>query len=121
MKMKMLRKLLLIASSIAITSSLASCVTIVSPLEETYYVTEYVTDTHLETFSETVPIATVTTGEDTLIPYLPWNNPSLAFKGHTHVWHYGYVLNSLPRHDDEKIKITFSRQQYYEYTTVQVF
>jgi hypothetical protein len=111
-------RLAIFAVLLIVTS--ASCVTVVTPGEETYYVTEYVTENRSEPFSEVVPVPAFITGEDVLTPHISWSGEAFIFKGIKHVRYYGYDLSGLPAHDSEKIKISFSKQQFYEYTAVSI-
>lgn len=99
----------------------ASCVTMESPHQETYYDTEYISENRSEPFTEVVPVREVITGEDILVPYISWSNASLSFKGIKHIWYYGFDLSDLPGHENEKIKISLGKQQFYEYTTISIF
>jgi hypothetical protein len=112
---------ILIIATLLLSAISASCVTIVAPGEETYYVTEYITENRSEPFSEVVPVAASISGEDVLTPYISWSGMAFVFNGIKHVYYYGYDLSGLPLHDSEKIKIAFSKQQFYEYTTVSLF
>jgi hypothetical protein len=111
----------LVLATALLMAATASCVTIVTPGEETYYVSEYVTENRSEPFTETVPITTTVSGEDVLTPYIIWSGTAFMFKGTRNVWYYGYDLSGLPAHDSEKLKIAFSKQEFYEYTTVSLF
>lgn len=98
-----------------------SCISIPTSHEETYYVTEYVTENRTEPFSEMVDVATTITGEDVLSPYISWGADAFAFKTVRHVWYHGYDLSALPSHESETIRVMFSPQQFYEYTAVSIF
>jgi len=119
--MKFLNSHLPVIVAVILLTTSASCVTIVTNREETYYVTEYVTENRSESFSEIVPVAASISGEDVLTPYILWSGEAFTFRGIKHVWYYGYDLYGLPAHDSEKIRIAFNKQQFYEYTTVSVF
>lgn len=98
-----------------------SCISIPTSHEETYYITEYVTENRSEPFSEMVDMTAIITGEDILSPYISWGAEAFSFKSVKHVWYHGYDLSPLPAHDNETIKVMFSPQQYYEYTSVSIF
>ena len=119
--MSFLRAAVLFVITVMLTITSASCVTVASTREETYYVTEYVTENRTESFSEVVPVSVVTPGEDVLAPCISWSNSVFRFNGIKHVWYYGFDLSGLPSHANEKIKLAFSKQQFYEYTAVSVF
>jgi hypothetical protein len=112
---------LLVIAAVLLSAASASCMTVDTPGEETYYVTEYVTENRTEPFSEVVPVTTYISGEDVLTPYVSWSGAAFLFRGIKHVYYYGYDLSGLPLHESEKIKITFSKQQFYEYTAVSLF
>jgi len=112
---------LLIFTAVLLAVASASCVTIVTPGQETYYVTEYITENRSEPFSEVVPVNVAIAGEDILTPYISWSGAAFAFRGTRHVWYYGYDLSGLPLHDSEKFRVAFSKQQFYEYTAVSLF
>jgi hypothetical protein len=119
--MNYLNPRLLIPAAALVMAASASCVTIVTPAEETYYVSEYVTENRSEPFTETVPVTTTVSGEDILTPYITWSGTAFMFKGTRNVWYYGYDLKGLPTHDSEKLKIAFSKQEFYEYAAVSLF
>ena len=98
-----------------------SCTTIKYQVQEPYYSTEYVTENHTESYSETVTKNSSISQELTLVPYIVWSNPQLKLRGLPYIWYYGYNLADFPHHDTERIKITFFKQQYYEYLSVSVF
>ena len=105
----------------ALMAFLMSCISIPTSYEETYYVTEFVTENRSEPFSEIVDVATTITGEDMLSPCISWGAAAFAFKAVKHVWYHGYDLSALPAHASETIKVMFSPQQFYEYTSVSIF
>lgn len=99
----------------------SSCVTVPSAHEETYYATEYVMENRTEPFTEMVDMASTITGEDVISPCISWGADVFTFKAINHVWYHGYDLSGLPSHENETIRVIFSRQQFYEYTTVSIF
>jgi len=103
------------------SSLLASCVTFKSSSEEPYYVTEYTTENQTEVYTEIVPVEKSIRHEQALQPYILWSNPQLSFNNHQSLWYYGYDLSSFTTHDKQKLKITFYKQQFYEYVAVSVF
>ena len=105
----------------ALIIALSSCVTVPASREETYYVTEYVTENRTEPFSEMVDEAVIISGEDVLLPYISWGAEAFIFKSVKHVWYHGYDLSGLTSHESETIKIMFSKPLFYEYTMVSVF
>jgi hypothetical protein len=99
----------------------SSCITVQTPTEEPYYVTEYTSENQTESHTETVPVTRTIQHEDVIQPYVIWSNPQLLFNKHKSIWYYGYDLSSYPIHEKEKIKITFFSQQFYEFLSVSAF
>jgi hypothetical protein len=98
-----------------------SCVPLQYPVKETYYETGFVTENRTETCDETVAIVKTVSGEEPLIPYIVWSNPSLSFKGNKFIWYYGYRLPGTDARATEKIRITLLKQDYYEYAVISLF
>jgi hypothetical protein len=103
------------------TAFFSSCVTVQSSSQEPYYVTEYTTENKTEIYTETVPVTRAISHEQLIQPYILWSNPQLVFNKLKSIWYYGYDLSSYPSHEKQKIKITFFRQQFYEFLSVSVF
>ncbi|MBN1376341.1 MAG: hypothetical protein JXA01_09310 [Dehalococcoidia bacterium] len=100
---------------------LVSCVTVESQSQEPYYLTEYTTENRTELYTETVPVIKTITHEENLQPYIIWSNPQLVFNNHKSLWYYGYDLSGFKNAAEQKIKILFFKQQFYEYLAVSVF
>jgi len=100
---------------------LTSCVTVQYTSVEPYYATEYTAENQTETYTEIVPVVRTVSHEETLQPYVVWSNPQLIFNEHKSIWYYGYDLSSFPVHNKQKIKISFFKQDFYEYLAVSVF
>ena len=98
-----------------------SCVPLQYPVKETYYETGFVTENRTETYDETVAVVKTVSGEEPLIPYVVWSNPSLSFKGNKFIWYYGYRLPGTDARATEKIRITLLKQDYYEYAVISLF
>jgi hypothetical protein len=98
-----------------------SCVAVQYPQKETYYDTVYVAENRSEVFSETYPVTRIESGQEQLIPYVIWSNPTLKFRSTPFVWYYGYRLPGTQTHDAEKIRISLYKQDYYENVAVSVF
>jgi hypothetical protein len=107
---------------IIITSVLPalSCVAIQYPQKETYYDTVYITENRTEVLDETYTVTRVESGQEQLVPYVIWSNPTLMFKGTRFVWYYGYRLPAA-QHEVEKIRISLYKQEYYENVAVSLF
>ena len=99
----------------------ASCVPVPYPVRETYYETGFVTENRTETYDETVEVVKTISGEQALIPYVVWSNPSLKFKGNRFIWYYAYLLPGTVSHTEEKIRISLYKQDYYEYSVISLF
>jgi hypothetical protein len=115
------RKVLSLLILIAAALPTLSCVAVQYPQKETYYDTVYVTENRSEVFSETYPVTRIVSGQEQLIPYVIWSNPTLMFKGTPFVWYYGYRLSGVQAHDTEKIRISLYGQEYYENIAVSLF
>jgi hypothetical protein len=98
-----------------------SCVPMQYPVKETYYDTGFVTENRTETYEETVAVVKTVSGEEQLVPYVVWSNPSLSFKGNKFIWYYGYLLPGPASHAEEKIRISLYKQDYYEYSIISLF
>jgi hypothetical protein len=96
-----------------------SCVAVQYPQTETYYETVYVTENRSEVLSETYPVTRIESGRELLTPYVIWSNPTLMFKGTPFVWYYGYRLPGV--HDEERIRISLYKQEYYENVAISLF
>jgi hypothetical protein len=90
-------------------------------VQETYYETVYITENRTETYDETVAVVKTVCGDEALIPYVVWSNPSLRFKGNRFIWYYGYKLPGTGAPAEEKIRIALYKQAYYEYVAVSLF
>jgi hypothetical protein len=119
--MKLPASYLLIVTTLLSVVVVPSCITIDTPGKETYYVTEFVTENRSEPFSETVPVTTFISGEDVLAPDIAWSGEAFVFKGIKHVWYHGYDISGLKAHENEKIKVIFSKQQFFEYASIFIF
>ena len=106
---------------LASSLSAVSCVPVQYPVRETYYDTGFVTENRTETYDEIVPVVKTLSGEETLIPYVVWSNPSLKFKDNKFIWYYGYLLPDTRAHTEEKIRISLYKQDYYEYAVISLF
>jgi len=104
---------------IAVALPALSCVAVQYPQKETYYESVYVTENRSEALSETYPVTRIESGQELLTPYVIWSNPSLMFKGTEFVWYYGYRLPGT--HDEEKIRISLYKQEYYENVAISLF
>ena len=113
-------KVLLLLLLMAMALPALSCVAVQYPQKETYYDTVYVTENRTEVFNETYPVTHIESGQEQLIPYVIWSNPTLMFKNTPFVWYYGYMLPGA-QHDIEKIRISLYKQEYYENVAVSVF
>ena len=113
--------LILTAGTLASLLPSASCVPAQYPVSETYYETGFVTENRSETYDETVAVIKTVSGEEPLIPYVVWSNPSLKFKGNKFIWYYGYRLPDTGAHTGEKIRIALYKQDYYEYAVISLF
>jgi hypothetical protein len=113
--------LLLSCGILLSTSLLASCVTVQSTSQEPYYETEYATENNTEPHSETVAVTREVTHEETIQPYMLWSNPQLLFNERRSIWYYGYNLPPDPPGKKQILRITFFRQQFYEYVAISVF
>jgi len=98
-----------------------SCVPVQYPVKETYYQTVLVTENRTETYEGTVAEVKTISGEEPLIPYVVWSNPSLKFKDNRFIWYYGYKLPGTLSHTEEKIRINLFKQEYYEYSVISLF
>jgi hypothetical protein len=98
-----------------------ACVAVQYPQNETYYDTVYVTENRSEFLSETYPVTRTISGQQQLMPYIPWSSPTLRFKGTPFVWYYGYRLLGMQTHEVEKIRISLYKQDYYENVAVSLF
>ena len=113
--------LILTAGILGSLLTAASCVPVEYPVKETYYETTLVTENRTETYDETVPVIKTASGEESLIPYVVWSNPSLKFKGNRFIWYYGYKLPDTGAHAGQKIRIDLYKQDYYEYAVISLF
>jgi len=113
--------LILTAGIVSSLVPAASCVPVPYPVSETYYATVLVTENRTETYDETVAVVKTVSGEEPLIPYVVWSNPSLKFKDNRFIWYYGYSLPGTDAHATEKIRITLLKQDYYEYAVISLF
>ena len=113
--------LILTAGILASLLPSASCVPVQYPVRETYYETGFVTENRSETYDETAAVVKTVSGEEPLIPYVVWSNPSLKFKGNRFIWYYGYLLSDTSVHKQEKIRISLYKQDYYEYAVISLF
>ncbi len=112
-----------IAPVMLLVMSLAgfACTGVSYPVKENYVETEYITENRTEVILETVPVTRTNIGEEQIVPYVVWSNPSLKFKEYEYIWYYGYNLSGLPVHDTWKIRITIYEQKYYENSVLGVF
>lgn len=106
---------------LALILPVVSCVPVQYPVRETYYEIGFVTENRTETYEETIPVVKTVSGEEALIPYVVWSNPSLKFKGNRFIWYYGYRLPDTDAHAAEKIRISLYKQDYYEYSVISLF
>ena len=113
--------ILVFSTQILSLTLFSSCVTVQSSLEEPYYVTEYTTENRTELFTETVTLVKSVPHEQFLQSYILWSNPSLSFNDRKPIWYYGYDLSGFPAYEKQQIKLTFFKQQFYEYLAVSVF
>ena len=104
-----MKKLGLVFAMVVALVLTVSCVNKEVPVTETYYETEYRTETYSEI--EDVVVGNQC-GEDSLSPQLKWYAPNLTMSFCKKVWYFGY---SIPRHDTSHIQVILRNDLRFEF------